>query len=292
MKRDSKGYTEVDTPLFQTMLVQGQTLQGEGSTIPVESHHTPISAPSTSQPPTSPPSMQTTYVAEEVATIPHDSPLPRVHSLGSDEASIQNSTRLEHKTSLPRLSQDERNDISCTRRLQRLDYRIARNTKTACDVSEISASNLQSLYEYLDTNTRVSQQKGDLRKFSDIGAWDDVVRIQEPRCMAWLDYDEHVDSLSTIDNEVGVTSPKSTAQTLPSFEECTPPVTYPEEVEKTLGTPIEVEPLNETKLKEVGLNNTHFSFREVPSFDGPEPQPLLNSLSLDVIFDEKKLGNS
>ncbi|GJX88651.1 hypothetical protein Tco_0340665 [Tanacetum coccineum] len=88
MKRASKGYTRVDTPLFQTMLVQGQILQGEGSTIPVESHHTPISAPSTSQPPTSPPSMQTTHVAEEAATMPHDSPLLRVHSLGSDEGSM------------------------------------------------------------------------------------------------------------------------------------------------------------------------------------------------------------
>ncbi|GKD50744.1 hypothetical protein Tco_1279720, partial [Tanacetum coccineum] len=92
----------------------------------------------------------------------------------------------------------------------------------------------------------------DLRKFSDIGAW-----VQVPRCMAWLDYDKHVDSLSMMDNEVGVTSPESTAQTLPSFEEYTPPVTYPEEVEKTLGTPIEVEPLNETKLEEVGLNCNH-----------------------------------
>ncbi|GKA88215.1 ribonuclease H-like domain-containing protein [Tanacetum coccineum] len=114
---------------------------------------------------------------------------------------------------------------------------------------------------------------------------DDMVRVQVPRCMAWLDYDEHVDSLSMMDNEVGVTSPESTTQTLPSFEEYTPPVTYPEEVEKTLGTPIEVEPLNETKLEEVGLNcnhNTPLSSREVPSFDGPEPQPLLNSPSLDV----------
>ncbi|GJS46724.1 putative ribonuclease H-like domain-containing protein [Tanacetum coccineum] len=88
MKRASKGYTGVDTPLFQTMLVQGQILQGEGSTILVESHYTPISAPSTSQPPTSPPSMQTTHVAEEAATMPHDSPLLRVHSLGSDEGSM------------------------------------------------------------------------------------------------------------------------------------------------------------------------------------------------------------
>ncbi|GKD87436.1 hypothetical protein Tco_1358590, partial [Tanacetum coccineum] len=142
--------------------------------------------------------------------------------------------------------------------------------------------------------------EGDLRKFSDIEAWyaiedcakcdkkcsnpksaisdktianlnaqivgDDIVRVQVPRCMAWLDYDEHVDSLSTMDNEVGVTSPESTTQTLPSFEEYTPPVTYPEEVEKTLGTPIEVEPLNETKLEKVGLNcnhNTHLSSRKV-----------------------------
>ncbi|GJT92266.1 hypothetical protein Tco_1081111 [Tanacetum coccineum] len=118
--------------------------------------------------------------------------------------------------------------------------------------------------------------EGDLRKFSDIGAWyaiedcvqydkrcsnptssisdetianpnaqiveDDMVRVQVPRCMAWLNYDEHVDSLSTMDNEVGVTSPESTIQNLPSFEEYTPPVTYPEEVEKTLGTPIEPQP--------------------------------------------------
>ncbi|GJU01296.1 hypothetical protein Tco_1111634 [Tanacetum coccineum] len=104
--------------------------------------------------------------------------------------------------------------------------------------------------------------------------------------MAWLDYDEHVDSLSTKDNEVGFSSPESTTQTLSSFEEYTPPVTYLEEVEKTLGTPIEVEPLNETKLEKVGLNcnhNTHLSSMEVPSFDGPEHQPLLNSPSLDEV---------
>nr|GEW55251.1 40S ribosomal protein S11-like [Tanacetum cinerariifolium] len=103
--------------------------------------------------------------------------------------------------------------------------------------------------------------------------------------MTWLDYDEQVDSLSTMDNEVGVTSPESTTQTLSSFKEYTPIVTYPKEVEKTSGTPIEVEPLNQTKLEEVGLNcnhNTPFSSRDVFSFDGPEPQPLLNNPSLDV----------
>ncbi|GJT22209.1 hypothetical protein Tco_0892146 [Tanacetum coccineum] len=79
---------------------------------------------------------------------------------------------------------------------------------------------------------------------------------------------------------------KNTPQVPPSFEEATPPVTHPEKVKETIGTPIEVEPLNETKLEEVGLNcnhNTPLSSREVPSFDGPESQPLLNSPSLDVV---------
>ncbi|GKD92868.1 hypothetical protein Tco_1372705 [Tanacetum coccineum] len=90
-------------------------------------------------------------------------------------------------------------------------------------------------------------------------------------------------------------NPQSTPQVPPLFEESTPPVTYPEEVEKTLGTPIEVEPLNKTKLEEAGLNcnhNTLLSSKEVPILDKPEPQPLLNSPSLYVIFDEKKLGSS
>ncbi|GJR10520.1 hypothetical protein Tco_0793172 [Tanacetum coccineum] len=135
---------------------------------------------------------------------------------------------------------------------------------------EIFLKHLDSLSRHIINLTA----EGDLRTFSDIGAWyaiedcaqydkkcsnptsaisdetianpnaqivrDDMVRVQVPRCMALLNYDEHVDSLSTMDNEVGVTSPESTIQTLPSFEEYTPPVTYPEEVEKTLGIPIEV----------------------------------------------------
>ncbi|GJW26423.1 hypothetical protein Tco_0040234 [Tanacetum coccineum] len=79
--------------------------------------------------------------------------------------------------------------------------------------------------------------------------------------------------------------PKSSPQVLPSLEEYTTSVTYPEEVEETLGTPIEVEPLNKTKLEEVELNcnhNTPLSSREIPSFDGLEHQPLLNSPSFDV----------
>nr|GEW25553.1 hypothetical protein [Tanacetum cinerariifolium] len=116
------------------MLVQGSILQGEGSTVPVESHHTPSDASTTSQPPLSSPfriptrqetkvprpsSPTHTHIANEAAStgvdvrhrgaattlssldtrqdsgnidktpsIPHDSPLPRVNTLGSDEGSM------------------------------------------------------------------------------------------------------------------------------------------------------------------------------------------------------------
>ncbi|GJQ95526.1 putative ribonuclease H-like domain-containing protein [Tanacetum coccineum] len=55
MKRDSKGYNGVDTPLFQTMLVQSQILQGEGSTI-LETEVPQLSSPTQ------------TYVADEAAS--------------------------------------------------------------------------------------------------------------------------------------------------------------------------------------------------------------------------------
>ncbi|GKC95355.1 hypothetical protein Tco_1160797 [Tanacetum coccineum] len=89
-------------------------------------------------------------------------------------------------------------------------------------------------------------------------------------------------------------NPQSTAQVPPSFEETTPPVTYPEEVEETLGTPIEVEPLDETQLEDLDLNTcNHYiplSNREFPSFDElePQPNPLPNCLSLDVNLGEER----
>nr|GFB30208.1 hypothetical protein [Tanacetum cinerariifolium] len=170
--------------------------------------------------------------------------------------------------------------------------------------------------------------EGDLRKFSDIGAWyaiedcaqydkkcsnptsvifdetianpnaqivwDDMARVHVPRCRAWLNYNEHVDSLSTMDNKVGVTSPESTIQTLPSFEENTLPVTYPDEVEETIGLSIKVEPLDETPLEDLGLNTYNhdipFSFREIPTFYEPEPQPqpFPSFLSLEVDLGEER----
>ncbi|GJT99437.1 hypothetical protein Tco_1109776 [Tanacetum coccineum] len=146
MRRASKGYTGVDIPLFPTMLVQGLVVQGEGSTVLVESYYIPTSAPLTSQPPSSSPSRITTRqesvvpqpksptqtnVADKAASIgadvrhrgaattvtsldagqgsgnidktssmPHDSPLPRVHTLGSDEGRMQHNELMDLITKL------------------------------------------------------------------------------------------------------------------------------------------------------------------------------------------------
>nr|GEZ55125.1 hypothetical protein [Tanacetum cinerariifolium] len=68
----------------------------------------------------------------------------------------------------------------------------------------------------------------------------EIVMVKIPRCMAWLGstnaYDEPIGSLGMIENKVGNASPQSSPQAPPSFEEYTPPVTYPEEVEETIGS--------------------------------------------------------
>ncbi|GKD84596.1 hypothetical protein Tco_1355750 [Tanacetum coccineum] len=127
-----------------------------------------------------------------------------------------------------------------------------------------------------------------------------------PRCIAW----------DKVDNPW----PQSNPQVLPSFEEYTPPVTYPKEIEESIGIPIEVEPLDHTKLEDLGMNTCNhdlfLSYREIPSVDEPKPQllpkfspldvnlgvkrgtdPPINpyspgSFRMKVIFDKKKLGRS
>ncbi|GJT89498.1 hypothetical protein Tco_1078343 [Tanacetum coccineum] len=93
----------------------------------------------------------------------------------------------------------------------------------------------------------------------------EVVRVKIPKCMAWLD-DEPIRDLNTMEDKVDNPSPQSTLQVLPSFE---------------------VEPLNKTKLEEVGLNCNHnnpLSSREDHNFDKPElqSQPSLNCPPLDA----------
>ena len=147
-------------------------------------------------------------------------------------------------------------------------------------------------------------------EYSSYDPYDSDIEVEMPReareilgKMLGLDstktHDEDIGDLETRNDEVSNISPLSTSQVLPSFEAYTPPVTYPEKVEETLGIPMEVEPLNQTQLEDIGLNtysdhNLTLSSREFPSFDEPEPQPKLlpNLPSLDVNFGIEKRSRS
>ncbi|GJR25793.1 hypothetical protein Tco_1102025 [Tanacetum coccineum] len=168
MKRASKGYTGENIPLFPAMVVQGPVVQGEGSTHPVESHHTPTSALSTLQPPVSPTSKRTTRqesvvpqprsptqtpVADEAAstgvdvryrgatttvtgleaghgsgnidktpTMPHDSPLPRVNTLGSDEGSTTLQELMVFCTTLSKKVESLETDLKQTKKIYGAAY--------------------------------------------------------------------------------------------------------------------------------------------------------------------------
>ncbi|GKB89319.1 hypothetical protein Tco_0961591, partial [Tanacetum coccineum] len=146
----------------------GPVVQGEGSTHPVESHHIPTSAPSTSQPPISSTSRRTTRqesvvpqprsptqtsISDEAAytgvdvryggatttvtglkagqgcgnidktpTMPHDSPLPRVNTLGSDEGSMTLEELMVFCTNLSKKVESLETDLKQTKQVYGSTY--------------------------------------------------------------------------------------------------------------------------------------------------------------------------
>ncbi|GJT84724.1 hypothetical protein Tco_1066441 [Tanacetum coccineum] len=85
MKRVSRGYYGVDFSLFPTMINAPKTSPSRITSSPsLSPQHTPVSTPSTSQPPNT----QPTPDAEEAVPMPHKLPLHSVHSLGCDEGSL------------------------------------------------------------------------------------------------------------------------------------------------------------------------------------------------------------
>ncbi|GJR44686.1 hypothetical protein Tco_1312789 [Tanacetum coccineum] len=112
-----------------------------------------------------------------------------------------------------------------------------------------------------------------------------------PKCMSWLD-DEPIGDLDMMEDKMDNPSPPSTPQVFPSFGVYTPPVTYLEEVDETIGIPIEVKPLDHMKLEDLGLNTCNhdlvLSSKGVLSVDEPEPQPLPNFPSLGISLGDQR----
>ncbi|GKA73571.1 hypothetical protein Tco_0779873 [Tanacetum coccineum] len=96
IRRASKGYYGIVTPLFATMLVQDQ----QHSTSPSRITFSPSLSSQKHQPSPLPQPMDTTHETEEPAPMPHDSPLYSVHLLGRDEGSMQHTELMELVTKL------------------------------------------------------------------------------------------------------------------------------------------------------------------------------------------------
>ncbi|GJV39079.1 hypothetical protein Tco_1417519 [Tanacetum coccineum] len=88
------------------MLVQGLIFQGKGSTVPIESHHTPIADEAASTgvdvryggaatTVTSLEAGQGSGNIDKTPTMLHDSPFPRVHILRSDEGRMQHNELMD-----------------------------------------------------------------------------------------------------------------------------------------------------------------------------------------------------
>ncbi|GJW90126.1 putative ribonuclease H-like domain-containing protein [Tanacetum coccineum] len=135
MKRVSKGYTGVDIPLFPTMLVQGPIFQGEGSTVPETKVPQPISLPHTNVADKATSTSvdvryggaATTVTGLEVGhgsgninktpTMSHDSPLPRVHTLRSDEGRMQHNELMDLVTKLSDIVVALETDLTQTKKV-------------------------------------------------------------------------------------------------------------------------------------------------------------------------------
>ncbi|GJV52200.1 hypothetical protein Tco_1447941 [Tanacetum coccineum] len=113
MKRISKGYSGVDIPLFPTMISAPETSPSRITSSPsLSPQHTPVSTPSTSQPPNT----QPTPNAEEAVPMPHESPLHSVHSLGRDEGSVSLNELTDLCTSLSKKVGALENELQQTKK--------------------------------------------------------------------------------------------------------------------------------------------------------------------------------
>ncbi|GJT98891.1 hypothetical protein Tco_1094409 [Tanacetum coccineum] len=134
MKRVSKGYIGEDIPFFPTMIVQGLVVQGEGSTHPPKSPtQTPVADKAASTGVDVRLGGATTTVTsldaghdsgniDKTSTMPHDSPLPRVNTLGRDEGSMQLQELMALCTKLSNKVESLEIDLKQTKQIYGTDF--------------------------------------------------------------------------------------------------------------------------------------------------------------------------
>nr|GEV18652.1 hypothetical protein [Tanacetum cinerariifolium] len=202
---DSDGINSLpNTEIFEQLALMGygQIDQGVESTVLVKSHHTPTNAPSTSQPPTSTPSMQTNHDAEEPSTMPHDSPLPRVQSLGSDEGSLTLNELTVLYTKLSKRVEDLQSDLQQTK----LTYGAA-YTKLILRVKKLE-HNVKTSQHKRRARVVLSDDEDDLedpskqgRKIAEIDVNPSISLIQDEGT-SWIQEDSEIQGRTSADTKI------------------------------------------------------------------------------------------
>ncbi|GJU18907.1 ribonuclease H-like domain-containing protein [Tanacetum coccineum] len=194
MKRISKGYSGVVTPLFNTMLVQHQDEEPfhetthESSPLRITSLPPSLSPQthlSTSQP-------QTTFVAEEPALMPHESPLQSVHSLGRDEAKKVYSSAL---TKLILRVKKLGKQVKTSKAIRRVRIVLSKDEDAAEDSSKQGRK-----ISKIDTHPSISLVQdgwtfmvlGDARREEPIRLWERCVEKRKDKRKAIMREDESV----------------------------------------------------------------------------------------------------
>ncbi|GKB96544.1 putative ribonuclease H-like domain-containing protein [Tanacetum coccineum] len=174
----------------------------EGSTVLVESHPTPTSAPSTTEPPTTPPSMQTTHDAEEPVTMPHDSSHPRVQSLGSDEGSLTLNKLMVLYTTLSKKVEDLKSNLKQIK----LNYGAA-YTKLIIRVKKLEHK-VKSSQPRRRARVVISNTKEDLedpskqgRKIAKIDQNPSISLVQDEGT-SWIQEDAEIQERTSADTEI------------------------------------------------------------------------------------------
>ncbi|GJY05740.1 ribonuclease H-like domain-containing protein [Tanacetum coccineum] len=165
-------------------------------------------------------------------------------------------------------------------RLKNLIQRVPRHCLDLWSLTQI-------FYDHVDDYIRMDLDfaaDGNLRELNGEEAWEAIENFAQGQ--------KELDNPPNIISEQEVANLKTQAKRLFGNEIFW--VEMHREVEETLGTLIEVEPLDETQLEDLFLNicnhDIPLSSREVPSFDEPktQPQPLPNCPPLDISIGDKK----
>ncbi|GKF32231.1 hypothetical protein Tco_0102029, partial [Tanacetum coccineum] len=202
MKRASKGYSRVITPLFDTMLVQPHGEEPSTSPSRITSspslspQHSPISTLNT------PPSIQTTHEAEETATMPHDSPLLGGHTLGSDEGRLKHDELMEMVTKLSDRVVDVEEELKQTKKIYNTVV-----TKLILKVKKLEKT-IKSSQARKRARVVISDDEEDLddpskqgRKIAQIDT-DPTISLVQDEGTSWFQEDAEIQGRTSADTEI------------------------------------------------------------------------------------------